>query len=257
MRVRITILLLFFVLIALYSFRKQDAETLNFRFTKNYEGDAWENSRTGFLWGLSFLGAELPKGSFDKSVEWINENTFKLNFNNLGFSVKALSALRTIHDSLKKTEEYKKQNSVDLGEYIAITLGSSWHYYRITDVEKHLSDFKKKYNFNSAVTFPVTHSSVAKHHRILKLSFSKDVSKQAYIAEEGAGDIFKKDFQNVAFEAFDIMKNGQLRFAVYDKNGDLIAASPQKFSNAGKPAKCIWCHEIVIQPLFVQTDTLI
>jgi hypothetical protein len=52
------------------------------------------------------------------------------------------------------------------------------------------------------------------------------------------------------------MPNGQLRFAIYNGQGNLIVSSPSQYSQAGKPAKCLWCHELVIQPLFLQTDTL-
>ena len=48
----------------------------------------------------------------------------------------------------------------------------------------------------------------------------------------------------------DIMPNGQLRFAVYNGLGNLIPSSPHSLGKAGKPSKCIWCHELMIQPLF-------
>jgi hypothetical protein len=49
------------------------------------------------------------------------------------------------------------------------------------------------------------------------------------------------------------MPNGQLRFAIYDKKGQLENASPSKFSEAGKPAKCQWCHESQVMPLYKDT----
>jgi hypothetical protein len=256
MKRRIAIFFCCVLLIALYGFHYKPEVTLNFRFTKNYEGDSWKNTRTGFIWALSFLGAELPKGSFDKSIEWKDESTFNLNFNGIGFKENALEALNVICDSLKKTEEYHTKNSIDIGEFIAITMGSSWHYYQITSVARTLKEFKKTYDFSEAETFPVIHSSVAKHNRILRLNFNESILKQAYIAEEGNGEFLHGKFRASAYEAFDIMPNGQLRFAIYNKEGHLIAASPQQYSSAGKPAKCLWCHEINIQPLFIPTDTL-
>ena len=53
-----------------------------------------------------------------------------------------------------------------------------------------------------------------------------------------------------------MMPNGQLRFAIYDIQGNLTASSPKRLGEAGKPAKCLWCHELVFQPLFIGTDTL-
>jgi hypothetical protein len=244
------------LLIGIYGFHHKPEVSLNLRFTKNYEGDSWKNTRTGFIWALSFLGADLPKGSFDKSIEWNGDSSFNLNFNGIGFNENALQALNIICDSLKKTEEYQAKNSIDLGEFIVITLGSSWHYYRVTGVANNLKEFKKIYDFSEAETFPVIHSSVAKHNRILRLNFNDEVLKQAYIAEEGSGEFLHGKFRTAAFEAFDIMPNGQLRFAIYNREGNLIAASPQQYSAAGKPAKCLWCHEINIQPLFLPTDTL-
>jgi hypothetical protein len=229
---------------------------LDISYTKNYKEDKWQNKRTGFIWALSFLGAELSKGSFDKSIKWINSNTFRVNLNTVGFNDQAIRALEIISDSIKKSDEYQKKGSLDIGAFIALTLGSSWHYYEITGVPKTLSAFKTKYDFSRAETFPLTHSSVAKHNRILRLNFSQDVLKQAYMAEEGEGDFLKGEFKTSAYETFDIMPNGQLRFAVYDKEGNLMVSSPQQYSQAGKPAKCLWCHEIVIQPLFIKTDTL-
>ena len=46
------------------------------------------------------------------------------------------------------------------------------------------------------------------------------------------------------------MPNGQLRIALYDKNGNLKEAADSNITHAGKPAKCLWCHESGIQPLF-------
>lgn len=244
------------LLLSVFCFSGKHELYLNLRFTKNHDKDGWKPTRTGFLWALSFLGAELPRGEFDKNIAWINDNTFRINLGALGFNDHAVKALHVIVDSLKKSEEYSSRKSIDLGEFLALTLGSSWHYYEITGVPKTLESFKSRYDFTAPETFPLTHSSVAKHNRILHLAFSEEALKQAYIAEEGEGDFLTGQFTTAAYEAFDIMPNGQLRFAIYDKEGNLMAGSPQKYSQAGKPAKCLWCHEIAIQPLFAPTDTL-
>ena len=52
------------------------------------------------------------------------------------------------------------------------------------------------------------------------------------------------------YETLDLMQNGQVRFGIYNKDGFRISNSDPQHSNAGKPAKCIWCHESEIQPLF-------
>jgi hypothetical protein len=39
------------------------------------------------------------------------------------------------------------------------------------------------------------------------------------------------------------MPNGQLRFALYGADGELEPAADRTLTAAGKPAKCLWCHE--------------
>ncbi len=56
------------------------------------------------------------------------------------------------------------------------------------------------------------------------------------------------------YETVDIMANGQQRFALYDQDGNLKAAASPDLTRAGKPAKCLWCHEINIQKLFLPND---
>ncbi len=145
---------------------------------------------------------------------------------------------------------------IDLDEFVVYTLGSSNHYYQITGAKQTYTQFKSNFDFSKEQVFPVLNSDVAKHHRLIRMSDSKKVSKMAFIAEEGVGDLVTKTFQAEVFEVFDIMKNGQLRFAIYDKTGNLMEASPASLGNAGKPVKCLWCHEINIQSLFTKNDSV-
>jgi len=235
---------------------RDNRNELNIHYTLNYGADTWEKNRTGLLWTLSYLGAELPKNCFDTNIKWLNKKTFCINFKKLGFSEKAVSALKIICDSIKETPVYKKTNSVDLGHFIALTLGSSWHYYQITDVPRTYGEFVTLHNFSSYEIFPITRSTVSEHHRILKINLKDSILNSVFVAEEGEGQVDKGSFNAVEFEAMDIMKNGQLRFMVYDRHGALLAAGNKSFGESGKPAKCIWCHEINIQPLFRATDTI-
>lgn len=230
--------------------------TLNLQFTKMYEIDNWENGRTGLLWTLSFLGAELKKDSLDHAIKWIDSTKFNLDLSKVGFSETALEAFMLINDSLKKTEEYKIKNSIDLGAFVSLVLGSSENYYHITDVEREFSKKLQKHNGDEPVVFPVSKSLISKHTRVLKLYKKGAATDWLFIAEEGEGDISKNTFKAKAFEVFDIMPNGQLRFSVYNEQGKIINGSPQNLSEAGKPAKCLWCHEIFIQPLFTTNDSI-
>lgn len=239
------------------SFYSKKECSVNIRYTLNYDADSWEKNRTGFLWALSYLGAELPKGSFDKALEWQDSCIFKLDISALGFNEKAVDALGKIIDSLKTTEQYRVNGYIDLTHFVTLTIGSSWHYYAITGVPKTYKEFKKQHDLRNEQVFAVTHSTVAKHHRLLKFISSDTVRNSVYIAEEGEGEITNNTFTPRVYEVLDVMCNGQLRFAIYDEKGELIPASPGVFGNAGKPAKCLWCHEIVFQPLFTETDSLI
>lgn len=238
------------------SFLSKKDRTLNLHYTINYSGDNWQKNKTGFLWALSYLGAELPKGSFDKSITWQDSATFNINFDKLGFSEKALSAIEGILDSLKNTEQYQKTKRTDLGHFVAITIGCSWHYYAITGASKTYDDFLKEHPLIKEQRFFVTHSTVAKHNRLLKFKAAEEVLNSVYIAEEGILDSNSNSFTPKTFEVLDVMPNGQLRFAIYDEKGKLTDASPLPYGEAGKPAKCLWCHEIVFQPLYVKNDSV-
>lgn len=244
-------------LLFLYSFRfKKKDVTLNIQYTLNYEGDNWQKNRTGLLWTLSYLGAGLPENSLDKSIMWINKQVFQLNFNGLGFNEEALEALAIIADSLKQTEIYKKRKYVDLGHFISITLGSSWHYYAITGVPKTYTAFLNYHQIKKFETLPLTRSAIANHHRVLKIATNDSVLNSVFIAEEGPGNVTDSTFEPTEFEVMDIMKNGQLRVMVYNLNGELKVAGNKSFSGAGKPAKCIWCHETEIPALLTKPDTI-
>jgi hypothetical protein len=253
---KIRLILFSLILISIsFSFLQKDSVSINLSYNLNYKDDSWQKQRTGFLWALSYLGAELSKGSFDKNIEWIDSSSFKINFNSLGFDEHALNVLKLITDSITNTPYYIEHHSIDVGHFIALTIGSSPHYYAITNMPENYSQFLASHEFENPIVFSVTKSSVAKHHRVVKCKINKSILKTAFIAEESGGEI-NSNFIPSFFETMDIMKNGQLRFAIYNANGSLVNASPVEFGNAGKPAKCLWCHEIVIQPLFIKTDSV-
>ena len=54
----------------------------------------------------------------------------------------------------------------------------------------------------------------------------------------------------------DFMSNGQLRFAIYDDKGNLKTSADPNAAIAGKPAKCLWCHEIKLQPNFSNSPSV-
>lgn len=252
----ITLSCLLLILLAFIPSDEKNQCTIRLRYTLNYEGDTWEKNRTGFLWTLSYLGANLPKGSFDSSLTWTGPHTFLIDFNKLGFSEHAIRALQVLCDSLKATPAYRKTKALDLGRFIALTLGSSWHYYAITNVPRSYNEFLKQAPDGLHEVFALTRSTVSHHHRLIRSLTNGEFRKSVFIAEEGEGDVRNRNFSAKEFEVMDILQNGQLRFAVYNANGDLIPAGDKQLGESGKPAKCIWCHEISIQPLFTPADSV-
>lgn len=235
---------------------KTGDNSINLSYTINYTKDTITNKLVGLKWTLSFLGAELRDSSFEKNAIVKEKQIIQLNYDKIGFNKEAIAALNQLCDSLKNTEEYLQKNSIDIGEFTSLTIGTSKHYYAITGVSKTLADFKLTHNFKKEVLFPVTQSSVSFHDRMIRMNTDSLISNIAFIAEEGTGEIEKGNFVSKTFEVFDVMPNGQLRFAIYDENGHLVDASPSNYGEAGKPAKCLWCHEIVIQPLFKSSPAI-
>jgi hypothetical protein len=235
---------------------KQKDLHIRLRWIKSYPDEKEEDMRTGFVWAMSLLGAEMPKGCMEKAFVPLKNDLYELNISGLGFSAVAQDAFYPILKALKASPEYTQKGAIDIGRFIVVTLHSSWNYYSLTNIPKTLALFQQKYPLDSASTFPVINSSVANGHRMLEFLATQAVPKMAFLAKEGEGEIEQGTFQATDFEVFDIMKNGQLRFGIYDKKGNLISASPKALGNAGKPGKCMWCHESQLQTLHSPTPDL-
>ncbi|MDQ3111389.1 MAG: hypothetical protein M3R17_16000 [Bacteroidota bacterium] len=238
-----------------FSFCSNEKESckIRLRWVKAYPTETWENVKTGLLWSLSYMGATLDSAYGNEIIEREDSSCFTLDLIKAGFDKQALNAFEVIIDSLKETDEFKKFNAIDLSRFLVLTEHSSWHYYEITGVAKTIDEFYKRHGNGSGKEFHVYNSGVAKHQRNLRFVIGASALDMAWIAEEGVGSLDSGTFTRKAYEVFDVMKNGQLRFAVYDESGKLIAGSPADLSAAGKPSKCIWCHELVVQPLFFET----
>lgn len=247
------ILSLSLLILAIFQFSSPKKTLLiNLTWHKAYAAQSWKQAKTGFLWSFSYLGAELPKQCFDKSLSFIDSSAFTIDLVKLGFNQKALAALRVVCDSIKSSTDYKYNNAIDASRFLMLTLYSPYHYYKITGVEKTLNDFMTKYQLGNPVLFGVTKSSVSKSHRCIKFNYKSSPLKTGFLAEEGSGSLHEKTFEPEFYEAFDVMPNGQFRYAIYDKAGQLTDASAEGLSAAGKPGKCMWCHETYFQPLFLK-----
>lgn len=246
---------IFFPFCDVPDFKEIDDLKITLIWNKSYETQTREDVMRGLIWDLSWLGAELPKGSMERAVVFDPKDStrFTINLDSVGFNGRARSALYVICDSIMKSEEYKKYNGIDAGKFVTLTLGTSAHYYAITGVPNSLNEFRNRYQIDTgAYVFGVTTSTISEGHR--RILFSRDTSLFGcgFLSEEGRGSLDSGNFKAEFFECFDIMPNGQLRFMIYNEQGELVSGTPGHVGDAGKPAKCLWCHEIVIQPLFIE-----
>lgn len=221
-------------------------------WNKGYDKQTAQDATRGMIWSFSWMGAELPEGSFAKAVQTTDSIHYTVNFDSLGFNEVAQTALRVICDSIRNSSEYKTLGGIDIGKFIMLTLGSTWHYYEITGVPKTLDEFRSRYHVDStAYAYGITTSGIAKGHRHIQFSRDTALFQYGFVGIEGRGSIPGGTFEEELYECFDVMPNGQLRFVIYDASGNLSAGTPEFIGGAGKPLKCLWCHETSIQQLFV------
>lgn len=212
---------------------------------------------TGLKWILAYLGADALDENYTSSIKWSNHNVLTLDFNKLEFSNSAKRAWKTIISKLKETSEYRENGWIDIGYFVSMTFNNSWSYYAITDVSQDLETFISKYNFDDQydVVIHPKESCVASGFRLINIADANEVNEIAYIAKEGQGETLQF-FKEEEFEVFDYMHNGQPRFAIYNQNGELTPGGDTTITQAGKPAKCMWCHTTKVQKLlFATTET--
>jgi hypothetical protein len=219
---------------------------IELRWVKSYPTQTQDEVITGLAWTLSFLGAELPAGSLQRAFHWQGTH-FTLDISQVGFDLQAQAAFKELIDFLKRSDEYSIQGGIDLGRFVMLTLNSTNHYYAITGTPDNYSAFRAQYNFDDKKAAIII-SSIAFGNRLIELSTGDQLSKVAFIATEGQGSLIDGTFEAEEFEAMNFMENGQLRFALYDINGNLKTSASPSLTAAGKPAKCLWCHEIRLQP---------
>ena len=236
------ILSLFIILICL-SCSKQNNK-INLKWNKGHEQDSLERGITGLKWALSYLGSTIASDSTLKGISY-KDSIITLNIDDLGFSKNSRAVLAKLQYIFKNTESYKINNSMDLGRYIALTFGNSQHYFAIVNTPKNLEQFYQLYTLDSSKGY-IDNSSVSKVDREISFSSISKDHTQGFISIEL--DTITKD--TLEYETAEIMTNGQLRFGIYDSDGELKNAGDNKITKAGKPAKCIWCHEVVVQPMF-------
>ncbi|MFK8046759.1 MAG: hypothetical protein AB8B72_14770 [Crocinitomicaceae bacterium] len=217
---------------------------ITLRWVKAYPNESIDNAVTGLQWALSQVGAR----NIESSIVQQNELKMQIDVSKMGFSPQAITQFEILHNKIKLSEAYQENFSVDLGRYIALIIGASEHYYKIVGQPIKYTDLIKSYKLTDKPGF-INESSVSPKDRLIRFSGQIDFD-QLYVAEE----LDKMTGELLEIETFDLMENGQLRFAIYDKEGNRVPSADPKKSNAGKPAKCMWCHESSIQPLFANQN---
>lgn len=234
-------------------------DTIDLQITVKWHDGSFELSQeqriTGLAWTLSSLGAELPEGSLENTITLSANDTYILDLSSAGFSEGAENALSTIIKKIKEHSSYQMHEYIDVGRFVMLTLNSSFHYYKIIGIPESIEAFADLHQFKGK-KMRVINSSISIVNRLIEIGEASLASDIAYVSSEGAGEFENDNFITQEFEVMDLMPNGQFRFALYNKNGQLKSSADQVLTNAGKPAKCLWCHEINIQPFFREDPVL-
>lgn len=226
--------------------------SIQLRWVPAYEGERRDQVLTGLQWSLSFLGAHLPAANWPAAVQFIDDHRFVLHLGEVGFSASSLEAMAEILARLKVSEEYRKLEAIDLARFLVLSLHSSWHYYAITDAPGSLTEYLAQKTVERIDSFPILTSSIAQKNRMIRFQVADELAQTFFIAEE-TEDVQLPSYPIDHYEVLDILPNGQLRFLLYDEQGNLAPAAPIATTLAGKPSKCLWCHEVNVQPLFRAT----
>jgi len=230
--------------------------SINLRYFNETGINSQDSIQTGLKWVFSYLGASLEIGSVEKGIHFFENDRIKLELKYLGFPEKAIAIWKRLIPEMKKSEAYRLHNSIDIGRFVMLTLNSSYHYYALTDVQSTLADFKEKYKIRKKpIIFQQGESGIAIGDRFVYLAMpANHLDSIGYLAEEGEGSKKENNFKATDFEVFSFMQNGQPRFAIYDEYGNLKPSVPVNLGKAGKPAKCMWCHESIIQTTYKPTN---
>lgn len=224
-----------------YSDLIETDSSINLKWSKAYPDDSIDKSLIGLKWALSYVGALLPSSTDG----FITTNTvITIDIKKLGFNENAFQKLLKLSDKIKNTNEYKTNNSIDLGRYVTLLIGASEHYYEIIGVPNTLNEVLTRYNLLPQKGY-VNNSDVSLEHRIIQFS-EQNGFNQLFFCQEI--DPITQDIYE--YETIELLNNGQLRFGIFDQNGIRKNSVDASHSNAGKPAKCMWCHESNIQQMF-------
>lgn len=224
-------------------------ESLMLKWNKAYDSESKQEVNLGLKWVLLNLGARLEKGSFEQCMQWTSDSELRFTPALAGYPEPVLKIWRNIIHHMKADPAYMQRGCLDLGRWIAICLNSSPQYYALTQMPKNYQLLLGNKAFH-AQPMAVSSSTISQHKRIINLPDSLNwlASRQLFTVAEGDGVPGTSGFKVIAYEVLDLMENGQYRFGVYDTLFNLINGLPMQLGSAGKPAKCLWCHEQELLP---------
>jgi hypothetical protein len=221
--------------------------SIDLRWIKGYPRERRAHVETGLLWTLSFLGAGLPADGPDV-LRWEGSVvTVDLDAAEVIESTKP--RWKELLATLKASDEYRVMGAIDVGRFVMLTLASPNHYYRLAGASATFDEFRARYRFD-AKRVAVVESGIAHGHRLVEIAAGATFGEIAFVAYEGRGSLVDGSFEPAEIETLSLMDNGQLRFALYDLDGKPKAAATAALTDAGKPSKCLWCHELGLHTPF-------
>ncbi len=219
---------------------------INLRWVKNYTKEDRSNVNTGLYWALSFLGAKLPDSA--NILTW-HGKMVTVDLGAAQLQAGTQEDWKKLLRDFKASEEYRTTGAIDIGRFVFVSLCSANLYYQLSGTSRTYAEFLARHPVE-ARQIAVVESAVAHGNRLIEVGTGDGIGGIAFVAFEGSGAIKDATFTKQEIETLEFMDNGQLRFGLYDLDGQLKTATTPVLTTAGKPSKCLWCHEINLNPPF-------
>jgi hypothetical protein len=231
---------------------KDQSLVIKLRWIKSYPGQSKSEVNTGLFWALSFLGAKVP---VDAAVISWDGTMVTLDLEAAGVPQASQAAWKQLLQVLKSSEESRVMGGIDIGRFVFLSMCGSHQYYALTGVASTYAEFRARHQL-APKQVAIVESAIARGNRLIEVGKGEGIESVAFVAFEGTGSLRDHTFQKADIETLDVMENGQLRFGLYDLQGRLEEATTPALTAAGKPSKCLWCHEVNVQPPFTNVTDL-
>ncbi len=236
-----------------HAFAPKDPDlVIDLRWIKNYPRETPDEVNTGLYWALSFLGARLPADA--GILSWHGQRV-SVDLDAAQVLDSTRPAWKQYLRALKSSDEYRHMGGIDIGRFVLLALCSPNQYYRLTGASASLQEFRATHAPGSQ-HMAIVQSGVSHGNRLIDIGPGTDIRRMTFVAYEGRGSIQDRTFSPAEVETLEFMENGQLRFGLYDPQGRLMRGTDPELTAAGKPSKCLWCHEIRLQPPFRNVTNL-